>query len=517
MRTIYSHLILISFLAFAKFSFGQTITSCPKIQQHCIDCNSCINDSSNIKTLIYDFECKLFYFKGEILNDLNKLELKKDESIILRIENVNRYIYKVEVGIEELKYISEAPPMFSKLILGEGMSISESQNNNLTEKEMTELQKLKSEINGVLIELNESQIAALSVCEQNHPCCEDNEDIDYSALMTLINEYKTTFEKTTYLLKSKISKQKSAIEPLSKTSLKFAELTEQLNAEKDPAKKTALQNQLNGIDSKKNESELTKAIDELKKLESELAEIELSSKDILSLKNEDIMKLVLFAKNYTAENYRYRVPVFFPSTSLTDFKINISPLDKTVTALSPQMPLYNQSNSISVFQKGHWNAGFSTGPFITVGKSLSDQRYVWKNQIESTPLGNDTTVLKLVKNDKRNRFMGLASTMNINLQSTKSFSWGFSFGAGISIEDKPRQNYLAGMNVAFGMEHPIVISAGLLTTRVDRFNDIIYGDPSINYKEKMDIEYNKIWTTGGYFMVSYSIVKREINKISSNK
>jgi hypothetical protein len=517
MRTFYSAIILISFLAFAKFSNGQQQTNTTVTQPDSPECNACKIASSNVKTLVYDFECKLFYFNGVILTNLDMLHLEKNEILNLHIKNVNRYIYQVEIDVEELKFISEAPPLFSKLILGEGMSISESQTPGLTEKQMTELQLLKSKINEVLVNLSERQIAALSVCEQEQPCCDYNKDIDFSALMTLINEYKTTFEKNTYTLKSKISAQKSLIEDLTKKNGKCTELTKLESEEKDTKKKTDLKQKMDELKCSESATKLIEANDELKKLEGELAEIEITSKDILSLKNEDIMKLTLFAKNHTAENYIYRMPIYFPSTSLTDLKIKISPLDTPVVALSPQMPLYNQSNSISVFQKGHWNVGFSTGPFFTIGQSLSDQSYVWKNKVESTALGNDTTVLKLLKNDKRNRFMGLASTLNLNCQKTRSFSYGLSFGAGISIEDKPRQNYLGGINVAFGMDHPFVISAGILTTRVDRFNEIIYDDPNQNFKEKVEIEYNKIWTTGGYFMVSYSLVKRDINKIGSNK
>jgi hypothetical protein len=850
MKTIYLTIALFALLAISKLSKGQIPNDCPNKLLDCFSCSDCTKDNENIKELIYDFECKLFYFEGEIVTNLNDLTLAKNESLILRIENVNRYVYSVEVGIEELKFVSETPQMFSSLILGAGIEIPfpidsesesieepltdaedsdsieeaflaltdvikslpsfkgqtipypnisliksdaaselaselltplnlefsslisqvestkqialqsidrevnlanidssfeklnlanstevgiqasllsigensslkdllitdsskslltflpidkekilsetvqtlllsranpkmkndfiESYNKKITsidslsemsidylkstaievqksfdpkvlETEITEtniqtefkriykiklgdefenikdalineqrsisseienyilseflfnnsylqpneinnenllyiiessskdekyfesltpshtnelivknsqdylkeievkfkfssevlenyllnqlnspvqkgedskLEKDRKEILVLLNSLFAIQMEALSVCELDRPCCDGKENLDYNSIMEKINDYKASFEKKTHGLKSKISKQKSLIEDLTKKDGKCTELTKQENEEKDPIKKTELKQKLNELKCSENALKLKEANDALKKLEDELAEIEMTSKDILSLKNEDIMKLILFSKNYTAENYKYRMPIYFPNSSFTNLNIQISALDTAKISLSPQMPLYNQSNSISVFQKGHWNAGFSTGPFFTVGRSLSDQRYVWGNLIERTPLGNDTTVLKIIKNDKRNRFMGLASTMNINYQNTRSFSYGFSFGAGISIEDKPRQNYLGGINIAFGTEHPFIIGAGILTTRVDRFNELVYGNPNLNYKEKVDIDYNKIWTTGGYFMVSYSIVKTDIKKTGNNK
>ncbi len=390
-------------------------------------------------------------------------------------------------------------------------------NSGPKKTEEPSLEKDRKEILALMSSLLSKQIDALSECEVSRPCCDEKEDLDFIAIKEKIDDYKSTFEKTTLEIKSKISKQKSKIEELIKTNTKCIELTKKQEEEKDDKKKKELQEELKKLKCSEVENEIKLANEILKKFETELAEVELTSKEILALNNEDIINLILFARNYTAENYIYRVPIYFPTTSLTDLAISITPLADTLMTLKPQIPFYNQSNSISVFQKGHWNVGFSTGPFITIGKSLSDQRYVWKNQIESTLLGNDTTVLKLVRNDKRNRFMGLASTLNLNCQVTRSFSCGFSFGAGLSIEEKPRQNYLGGVNLSFGMSHPIVIGAGILTTRVDRFNDLIYGDPNLSYKEKSEIEYNRIWTTGGYLMVSYSITKVNKEKKASNK
>lgn len=510
---------MISFLTFSEISSGQTPNNCPNLYADCNNCQDCIKNKK-VKKLIYDFECKMFYYNGNIVTSLDSVKLEKEESIILQIENVNRYIYNVEVDIAELKYTSEVPPIFSKLILGDGLALEDNSKGFLTsenDSEITELLALKSRINSSIEGLLKYQALALSICELKRPCCDKEEAINYSELMKLIKEFKLKSESYEITLKKNITEQKTNIDKRLIVQSNCSALSKQIDNEKEESKKNTLLVERNALNCYENDQKLSALKIDLVELEKKLLTLEIISKDIKAIKSEDILKLAVFAENYSAENYRYRIPLYFPTTSLTDFTIKISPIENSLPSSPSQMPLYNQSNSISVFQKGHWNVGFSTGPFFTVGKSLSDQRYVWKNQIETTTLGNDTTVLKLVKNDKRNRFMGLASTLNLNCQVTRSFSWGLSFGAGLSIEEKPRQNYLGGFNLSFGMSHPIVIGAGILTTRVDRFNDLIYGDPNLSYKEKSAIEYNRIWTTGGYLMVSYSITKVNKEKKASNK
>lgn len=162
---------------------------------HNSPCNSCTDIKGFEDDLIhYDFKCKTFYktfgTEKHMLN-IGNLSFPNNSQFRLKIENINRYLYDVNVEGTNVNYGSEVPELLNKFLIGDTSLMTKlsqkfAQSGELkvyaTGEESIEdnIGSLLSDLEDLklkLIDLEVEKLSAYDICN-SFLCCESQEKIN---------------------------------------------------------------------------------------------------------------------------------------------------------------------------------------------------------------------------------------------------------------------------------------------------------------------------------------------------
>ena len=137
------------------------------------------------------------------------------------------------------------------------------------------------------------------------------------------------------------------------------------------------------------------------------------------------------------------------------------------------------------------------------GSSLHNKGY----SLLATPVGTDTTY-SLKEDGVGNGEFGISALAYVGFRiNTSSLYIGPSFGAGMTIENKPNPRILLGLSIISGTKNRITVSLGLNAGYVQRLSSI-YENNMTNLKPK-PINYMKDVISSGVFLsINYSFLSK---------
>jgi len=502
----------------------------PTLKRHYVTCS---DSSVDPHILIYDFKSKHFFYKEKWVENLNQVSAVFNQEFKIKVVNVNRYIYNIDLVANDVEFGSNPPELFKQLFLGDGnvldnllaklntdkmidpkMQITNIGNAKIIANDSIEklknlfilaLDSFKEEYNLML----ENQLKVYDFCPATIECCDQKHDKQkFKEFADLILQLKFSYLEYNSGFSSEMARLQKQIEFL--------------NVELDSAneigkgKKIATMNKKH-VDSIKNK--IIQLNQEKASKESVKADIDIIFESISTIKDEDLMKLVLFNQNMVADHFSYTSPPIFPNSNKLNIGIKFNPVDSSPIKKWDIMPLVDDSLGLEILVKDKWFISFSSGPFVGLGKSIQDDTYGWQAQLDSNGVISDASPYKLVNTGNSGLPIGLAAYANMGTKLTTGFGIGLSVGVGVVIEKDPKPVYLLGGSLYFGGKQQLNITGGVSLMHVDRLKSELYPNLSGNlYSNKStQIEYSSELRIGGFISVSYTLFSMDRTRNQHSK
>ncbi len=499
---------------------------------NCFECDS-------VYTIVYDFECKQFYTLVEgaytLIKDIDQFKISHNEALQFKIANVNKYIYDIQLSIDDIHFTSEAPELFKQLFLGQGSYLngliallSSGPQESALSPESDSLQGLEifelaepvhlEEFRDSLLSwmrtynaMVEGQLEYFQFCTKKSKCCNPFSMLSFASIsekLLKLNEMKGHVDGELLEVSTNAQNEILRIQEELKSQLKRRDLfLVELDKEKNQVARTKIEAKIEELncDGLANEIVAHQAVKS--HYDAVKSEMEKLSTLVLKLSEEDLMKLVLFVNNGVADHYQYTSPTFYPDGDRLNIGLKICPRKENNKALAT-MPLANDSLNLGLFIKKKWSVSFGVGPFIGLSKSLRNDKYEWQAEPNSDGVVTDTSYYHLVSSGRSNLPLGLGAIVSISSRLSRGFGIGFTTGVGIEIAKTPRPAYLLGGSLLFGETNQLCINGGLALMPVDRINRAKYAD-SASYFKTEAIDYNTTLALGCFISVSFNILSAE--------
>jgi hypothetical protein len=479
-------------------------------------CSSCCDPTSYY---MYDFSCKSFYKvegnRATKISRLNAFKVHYNRELKFKISNINRYVYNVDFAANDVHFTNEPPTLFKQLFLAESadsiISSMSSNKANLSREEFKAIEFFINSYKGFKFKydsLRETQLKIYSYCSPSAPCTCGTDS--FSALSNRLTQLQEAYVAAQATLK----KQKAAAEKALATCKEN---------EKNNAKITALKAEIEKLQtaSRRNQSLIAAKEKELNALkgcsEGEKDELETKMEDldetketletiwkaVSSLKDNDLFRLVLLRNNFVNDHFIFNAPPIFPQGNRLQLAFRISATD-TAKRMG-YMPMYDDSLQLDLPVLFKPFVTFSSGLFNTWGKKLTSDKYGFQ-PISVNGVVTDSAQYRLVDTGSTSRSWGFASFANLGFKFTNTMGVGISLGVGLTMEEKPRPAYLAGLSFYAGDKKQFNITAGCAALQVNRLKSSLYPDPSTTvYDTKPTIEYTQSLKTGWFFSITYAV------------
>ncbi len=202
-------------------------------------------------------------------------------------------------------------------------------------------------------------------------------------------------------------------------------------------------------------------------------------------------------------DYVYKIP-YVKNVDEYVFKLNITPKkDSGATAR-----VLNQE--IPVVVLGGFKVDFSTGLYFT---SLINEKFsLVKDSIVvtgSNPIEYNKRQ-KIIRENGSNRDFGLSALMHIYTRLTTWVNPAITIGAGATLNEKPRLQYLVGGSLIFGRNGRLIFTYGATMGYVDqlssRYKDMYNSDGNLYVSQyDKDVSLNKNFKIKPFFSITYNI------------
>lgn len=505
---------------------------------------------SNLKKYNHQAEMNrepIYSLKTEPVN-FSKEVLRSNNHIQFKVVNVNRFLYDVSIEDSLVKFDSQPSALFSQLFLGDsnllggilstfskgvtGTTVKAS--NAVSGKDTV---KKGAEVKNLLlckikcftenfIAINAKMLEAYSPCT-DFPCCQnfipaytqlakdlisikiDSATVQQTIIKDLNDELKTKKEELAACnqKKEKLVNWQNKITQIKakpKPSLSTTDEEDLAKNEKEEAKLKAelcSEDEIKSIKSKINELEnelkLNNAINELqKKLPTEA----------------QLRKNIVFIQHMIDQNQTHMFERVTLNGNRLDLKLNIQSKDSITKYFS--IPSYkNKAIPIEIPIIGKAFVSFSSGSFISLGKSLQNKIYDWQ------PIPNNNNIIdtgsakyKLTESGFSLPVMGFAALANIEWKCKRAFGYGASVGVGLTIEKEPRYAYLLGGSIFLGDIRQFVVTAGVAAMHVNKLKNNLQAvyEQGVLYSTspaKESIEYYKELKPGFFISFTYTPFK----------
>jgi hypothetical protein len=499
----------------------------------CVD--SLKNVSKETYFLLYDFSCKTFFrvnAKGkENPVSIGRIRLKHGQQLRIGIRNINRYIYDVGITADEISYDSEMPALFKNFFFGDSAKLLGSLMEAAIQGDLKdfsaagEYNKLKNALRKFLSEFNKLKAKRLSAymkCE-NFDCCDASRaQQDYIKLINGWTEIRTA----AFDLSMKLLAEGSADEMQEEISFLREDFTECRKGQRNFAKiKREGEKEIEALRVKKDSAGIAKLealIADAKKavcpdtdtlaLQIREASQKLAIKKAVDtlltmLPTEDALtSLFMFANSIVKEHAEFVAPPIPAKGNSIELSLTMKPNDTSLVKRSSLYPLYSDSITMEIPITWGPFLSFSSGSYMTFGRSLYNKTYEW----QTLPAGNntvsDSAKFMLAETGYSNPSTGFCALLNLEIKFMPTIGFGISTGVGLTIEDKPRLSYLAGGSLFFGDRRQLVLTAGIAAMQINKLKNNWQAvfDQGINYTYTPPIEYYKEIKAGGFISISYT-------------
>lgn len=521
------------------------------------DCPTC---HDQLGDLIYDFRCKRLYRVDALMpsekngyraiykevRDLSKVKIKAQELVKMKIIGINRYIYDVDVNVQDSIYGSESPALFNQFFSGNSDLftdlISKGKAENFLygkskeeiESSFGEVEKAFQKFKEEYSKLQDKQVNAYMYCLQdNIPCCTDNDLKQYSYYADLLSNVLLVLNKTEVKYLSDVP---SSTEILKQISEKQAKKDECKKNEKDrPGKIKQLEDQLAAAKPEEKAAitdKLNKAkndgcdAESLSQLDSQIGDLQNKlplrvTMDAMkaSLPTLDqLRKLYLFDRNIVKDHYFYRLPPIYPQGDKLTIVIDMETKDSVIAANMGFMPTYHDELNLNFSVRNKSLFSFSSGPFFAFGKQLKTKTYGF-NRIPSSGTSIDPNAkYRVVETGDGTLPLGLGAYGHIGTKVSRNVGVAGTIGVGYSFNlSSIMPAFMGGATLSFGDRQRLNISFGGAAVQVKELKENIYVGNI--YDAAPQLEYNKPMRFGLFVGISYSIFTStsKVNLFSKSK
>jgi len=499
----------------------------------CKDCSG--------KYLEYDFTCKKFYRvkKNGQRNEAHglwRLRTIYGRATQFRVTNVNRYLYDINLSVDNSEYNSEPSPVFNSLFLGLGgkadgllgllnaasIQIPEDslKNKALGEGEdplvefKDQLIQFKREYNRLL----EAQLKPYSYCVKFDCECGKESFNNFSDRLTELKFAKkdalSEIDRQLSEFDDSIAKDKKKIEECKANSEKLKSLKVEIEQlQKEPKKNEAViekkQTELRGIklcteqevtaieSQISQETESKSSLENLKKGFSELWD------PFSKITDAELMKLVLFANNQVTNHLSYLSPTFYPTGNRVPIGIRISPKDSATTLA--QMPLENDSLCLDLPTLLKPFISFGAGLFTIWGDQIPNENYGWQAQPDNNGVISTSSKYKLVQSGKSYNPIGFVGNATMGMMVNNFIGVGANIGIGVSIDKTPMPAYMGGVSLLLGARQQFNVSVGWAGISVNELNKELYlSIPTQVYDSPQELKYTTNLRSGTFLSLTYT-------------
>lgn len=465
--------------------------------------------------LILSLLCSTLIFSQTIdwqkLDDINNTGIttpvKNRDFAVFKIENINKFLYKVEISGKGFNLDTPVPTELQTLF-----RLTAEEKNAITDndKATKATEDIKTE-NNVMKNIADE----IAVKESKPKSKVTNEELELKAKIIDLNVvcgtyYKKAAELTGRLFDLKVLKVdliNSAQMDASRTFIKGMKAVSTPVPSVEKLYRDFLKLYAEVEIYYENARAATTNVEYLKKIDEATDKIEKSfevfkEENILTLHNEIAF---LHGELNNDSNYIVQAPPIQMNGDFVEYECKITPSQtntlgayKNVTNIKFIIP---SCSGVKV--------DFSVGPTLSFGKGSKDELYYLE---ESTTAGKSY----LRQRDNNNAALpGLAAMMHVYSRGVKEAKIGVLFGVGAgfqSIEDVDLSFYL-GASVILGKMQKVMINTGISFLRVDRLknNEFVEGNEYTTQDFDLDNVVEKVFKPSFFIGLSYSLAKRVDN------
>ncbi|RYZ22984.1 MAG: hypothetical protein EOO16_07005 [Chitinophagaceae bacterium] len=478
------------------------------------DCPDC-GDS---KYLVYDARCKALYIQGNGGNwnrvtDMKKIRFRFKEEFKIKVIHINKYLNDIVISADEMVYESTPPAIFNYLFSGSGdlaTALIQRAKQSLTEIPSDKIdfhQAFKEdvvELLKILDEFSEQQDKIYTVCCEPTALCNDK---TLDANIARIKELSVSIPLAYSVISPGLNAKVAEREELEK---KVKDLQAKIDGATDKTTKE---------DMKKWENEIATAQKGIEKLAG-ISEEKLLVDALLNLFNKttDAQKrvLVLFNRNLLRRNFVYTTPPIYPQGNRMTIKLEVNPKETSYVKVNGIFPTERQELEIVAPVTNKWFVSFSAGPFAAFNKNLYATRYEFVRQANGNPIGANSKY-KLLVTGETDPPIGVTGLGHLQTQFSENWGGGFSVGAGLTAESKPRLGYLLGGTLFVGSDkHQFGFTLGLAGMQANELNKDLYPD-NVDYDAPIDLSFRRDFRVGGFVSLTYTLFSPSPRANTTNK
>lgn len=502
----------------------------PKLEAEHKECKKCCNPNQ----LVYDFKCKHFYYKGQWAKNPSDIKAFYNEEFKVKVVNINRYIYNVEVNADDNYLTSEQPVLFKKLFTGEDFDVSDLMDRSMMVaadpgNEDESLQSRLAQALDSFVTLRRKLLNDQFNAHSHRPvkckCCCDKDSLIYKKISEQLSRLKNTTRKfeielleEARLIHEGIDSSKKEIE---KIKNEIRELEKKILNSRDAKERQILGRDTARLNSKLNDSlrALGDRIGIGKDYEKQKVNINDLKTYLSQFTEEDLLRMSLFSHNLVCDHFVFNSAPIFPQGNMLSIGIKISPTDSSLIKKWNIMPLYNDSFGLYIFVRNKWFISFSSGPFLAFGNQLRNEEYAWQAQPDANTLISDSSKYILASAGNGRAPLGFAAFAHLERKFRRNLGLGISPGVGITIESKPRPAYFLGASFFAGDQRQFALAAGACLISVDRLKSNLYtGIGTTRYISNTgEIDYSQKLKGGLFVSISYTFFSIDRSRNSANR
>jgi hypothetical protein len=476
---------------------------------------------SQVTQLIFDYN-KIENLKSkELTRKINPV--KNGNFINIKIENINTFLYKVEIEGKQVELLTPIPSELQTLFrvsdevsdetkakegigdLEESLNImNDIDKNSKNAKVILPPNLIKAckryiEISKKVAKIKYQRMKLIQLSK---------EDLDYSEMQGELGEVGALPNSKVYEEFVTIYGEVEALYEIAKHNAK--EKLENIKTElKKEQKKTTTNQNPNEISRLTKDS--TQSHQEYLAIEKALEGIEEGHEKI---DDDNFLRLIedvitLFGGLENKKNFEVVSPPVQMEGDMVSYRITITPT-RVNSLASYKSPM---SFTVNIPAKGGWKTDFSVGPAISFGDNAKDDNYFLKTEPSSPPPTQGT----LIKRDNENFINpSIGAFMHVYQRTGRPYAVGglFGVGAGFQTIDDLNLSIYGGGTLILGKTRKVMVGVGVSILKVDRLKSPEYEVGGIYDLDTFDINNvtEKVFKPSGFLSITFNLANRlEIN------
>ncbi len=233
-------------------------------------------------------------------------------------------------------------------------------------------------------------------------------------------------------------------------------------------------------------------------------------KATLTALEPSIANMTVFVNNIVRQNQEIYQDVSVAGNR-TDIYIEVRTKDSIANLFGLPRTTYTRRLEIPVLWKPM--VTFGTGTFGGLSDEFQNRIYNWQEIPDvnnNLGTGGTATRYQLVNSGTAARPVGFTALANVHLRATRTFGFGASIGAGLTIEKDPRLTYLGGPSLFFGDVRQLGVTFGWAAMKVNQLQpayQYIVDNSVLSNSASATVGYYQKLVTGYFVAVTYTPLK----------